>query len=257
MMMNNQDNEKLNRLMQDLYKEAELPDSTPSWNALQERLNRRKLRKQFSRRIKMVSGLVCASLIIGLLLFGGNMPQRAYAHISDFFNDVIQVFLRKPAYDPSAALTLPPPIEEVPIESGNGGFAKSEKVTLEEAKQKLAFSLLLPSYVPMQLQLEDILIFQDADEQYRGVYLEYVAPSGLLVKVNQRLITDNSSIKTEVQEGTGTIKEVMILEQYPGILLELADGTVFIEWISSDIKLLLSWPLNETEALKWAESFRP
>jgi len=254
--MNNEKNTKLDRLIQDLYNEIEIPDNTPSWDAMQKKLNRRKLRKQFSRRVKMVSGFVCASLIIGILFSAGNIPQRAYAHISDFFNEVVQIFLRQPVDDPNTALTIPPPAFEEG-NSSNDAVAKPETVTLEKAQHKLAFPLLLPSYVPEQLMLENIQIFKDADGQYRAAYLEYVNPAGTLIKVNQRLITDNSSIKTEIQDGTGTIKDVMILEQFPGILLKLADGTVFIEWIASDVKILLSGPLTETEALKWAESFQP
>lgn len=253
--MANRENEKLDRLMKDLYEKMEVPDSTPSWYALQAKLKHRKRRQKLTRRIKMVSGLVCASLVIGILFSGGNIPQRAYAHISEFINDVVQVFLRQPADDPDSALTLPPPAFEE-NHSNNSGLAKPETVTLEEAKQKLAFSLLLPANVPGQLELTSIQIFKDADGQFRAAYLEYAHPSGMLVKVNERLITDNSSIVTEVQEGT-TIKDVIIDEQYPAILLELSDGMVFLEWIASDVKMLLSGPLVEAEALEWAASFQP
>ncbi|GIP15589.1 hypothetical protein J40TS1_12310 [Paenibacillus montaniterrae] len=248
------ENEKYEKLLHDLQQDIEVPDSTPSWNALQPKLERRKRRKRLIRRMKTVTGLVCASLIVSVLIGGG--PQRTYAYISEFFNDVIQIFLQKSADDPASALTVPPPaFEENQSGSGDAELAKPEKVTLEEAKQKLAFPLLLPSYVPEQLELSDIRIFKDTDGQFRAAYLEYANAAGALVKVNQRLITNNSSIMMEVQEGAGTIKDVMIGEQYPGILVELSDGSVFMEWIASDIKMLLSGPLTETEALQWAEAF--
>ncbi|MEB5482251.1 hypothetical protein P8825_22075 [Shouchella clausii] len=242
------------KLLHDLQQDIEVPDSAPSWNALQPKLERRKRRKKLMRRTKIVTGLVCASLVVSIMI--GDGAQRTYAHISNFFNDVIQVFLRKPADNPESALTVPPPAFEE-SHSGGAGLAKPEKVTLEEARQKLAFPLLLPSYVPEQLELSDIRIFKDADGLFRAVYLEYANAAGALVKVNQRLITDNSPIMTEIQDGTGTIKDVMIGEQYPGILLELSDGTIFIEWIASDVKMLLSGPLIGTEALQWAGAFQP
>ncbi|MDO3410369.1 hypothetical protein QWJ34_11400 [Saccharibacillus sp. CPCC 101409] len=255
--MSNPEDRKYDRLWEDMTKEIEIPDSTSSWNALQPKLKRRKRRKQLIYRTKIVASVLVASLLINIFS-GGDFTQKTYAHISGFFNDMIQVFLRKPANDPSSSLTVPPPtfFDENESRNTEAGPVKSEKVTLDEAGQKLAFPLLLPSYVPEQLKLSDTRIFKDAEGSFRSVYLEYEDSIGCLVKVNQRLITDNSSIMTEVPEGAGTISEVMVGE-YPGILLEISDGTVIIEWIARDVKLVLSGPLTPTEALNWAGAFKP
>lgn len=236
----------------------EIPDSTPSWNALQAKLSRRKRQNRLKQRMTLISGLVCGTLIMSVLISGANIPQRAYAHLSDFVQDVIEVFLRKPADDPNAALTVPPPIfEDVQGNSSNAHLAKPEQVTLQEAQQHLAFSLLLPSYVPEQLNLADILIYKDADGAYRSAYLEYADTTGTLVKVNQRQITVNTSVKTELQNQAGTLKDVTIGGKYPGILLESHDGMVYVEWIVSNVRMLLSGPLQATDALDWAGSFQP
>lgn len=250
-MILNQENDKFERLVQDLHKEMEIPDSTPSWNALQKKLNRRKRQKKLAFRVKIISGIVCASLITSILISGNSISQQAHAHISDFLQ---KIFLRKPADDPAAALTIPPPAFE--IDDQNNGPSKPEKVSLEEAQNKLAFSLLLPSYIPDNLKLGNIRIFQDTDGPYRAAYLEYIDPTGLLVKVSERLITDNSSIMTEIPAGIGRTKDVTI-DKYPGVLLEAPDGIIYVEWIVSDVKMLISGPLTEATALAWAASFQP
>jgi len=251
--MNNIENRKYEKLIEDLYQDIEVPDSTPSWNALQGRLNRRKRRKKLSNQIKIITGVVCASIIISILYFGENVPQRAYAHVSDFFNNVVQIFLKKPIDNPDSALTLPPPA----FQDQNSEIRSPEKVSLDEAKQKLSFNLLLPIDLPSQLQLNEIRIFKEMDGDYRAAYLEYFDSADNLIKINQRLISDNSSIMTEIREGAGSVKNIMIDEQYPAIVLEMPDGTLYIEWIVQDVKMLLSGQLSETEAIEFAKSFQP
>ncbi|MFD0961670.1 hypothetical protein [Paenibacillus chungangensis] len=210
--------------------------------------------KKLAFRVKIISGIVCASLITSILISGNSISQQAHAHISDFFQNVMQIILRKPADDPGAALTIPPPAFE--MDDQNNGPPKPEKVSLEGAQNKLAFSLLLPSYTPDNLTLENIRIFQGTDGPFRAAYLEYIDPTGLLVKVSERLITDNSSIITEIPAGIGRSKDITI-DKHPGVLLEAPDGTIFVEWIVLDVKMLISGPLTEATALAWAASFQP
>lgn len=253
MIFNSQENDKFERLVQDLYKDMEIPDSTPSWNALQKKLNRRKRKKKMAYRIKIVSGIVCASLIISILISGGSITQRTYAHISDFFHDVIQVFLRKPADDPASALTIPPPAFE--IDNKSNGPSMPEKASLEDAQKKLAFPIFLPSFVPEGFSLANIWIFKESDHQYRTAHLEYIDSQNALLKINQRLITDNSSIVTEIHEGTGTIENTMVHE-YPAVFYSLPDGYMYLEWIAENVKISISGLLTKSEMLKWAVSLK-
>lgn len=250
------DNEKLNKLMQDLQEEIEIPDSAPSWNALQSRLKRRTQRKRFYQRTKIIAGFVCASLLISVLVANNN--TRVYANMSLFLkkiqNNIIEIFLKEPVIESQDALTLPPPqLESVLLDSVH---AQPEKVTLNEAQEKLAFPLLLPSTVTYQLKLNSVQIFQEADEQYRSAYLEYTDNYGSIIKVNERLVADNSGIKSEIHQGSGTFKEVAINESF-GILMLLPDDMISLEWITPlNVKVSISGTLGEDNALRFAKSFQ-
>lgn len=253
------DNEKYNKLIHDLQQDMNIPDSTPSWNALQPRLEKRRRKKRLYKRIKIVSGLVSASFLISIFI-GIQDTTKAYANLSTLLksiqNNIVEIFIKKPpAEDPQNALTLPPPKienEEQPVESSH---VVSEKVSLEEAQEKLSFSLLLPANLPGHIQLVGVKIFREMDDQYRYVYLEYEDNQGALIKISQRAVTENSGIKAEIHEGNGTIHDVLI-NGSPGMLMVLPEGMINLEWMMSDIKIAISGVLSEAAAIEWAESLQ-
>jgi len=249
-------NDKFEKLLNDLYQEIKVPDSQPSWSVVEIKLRKRKQRKKVIRRIQMVTGFACASIIISLLIAITNSNNsQAYASLSSFWkniqNNVVEVFLKKPEHNSDSALTSSPPSEE----HTNFPNVIPEKTTLEEAQNKLDFSVLLPTLLPEQFNLTGVRIFKESDDQYRSIYLEYTNQQGTLVKMTERLLTDNTGVKTEIYEGTGEIKDVYINE-HPAILMLLQDGMLNLEWIVGDIKLSLSGILSESEAIDWAKSVR-
>lgn len=255
--MNISNNDKFDKLMNDLYQEIKVPDSTPSWNALEIKLRKRKQRKKVIRRLQMATGFVCASFIISLLITITNTSSpQAYASLSSFWksiqNNVIEIFLKKPVHNSESALTSPPPNEEQTNDYPN---AMPEKTTLAEAQNKLAFPVMLPSSLPEQFNLAGVRIFKESDDLYRSIYLEYTDLQGSLIKLTERLLTDNTGVKTEIYEGTGEIKDLYI-NGHPAILMLLPDGMMNLEWIVGDVKIALSGMLSESEAIDWAKSVK-
>jgi hypothetical protein len=251
---NHNEDELLKRMLRDLHNSIEIPDGTDSWNAMKSKWNRRERRKKHMRRLRLAAGLVCAALLLSFLI--ANNGSRAYASISSFFKDIqnhmIEIFLKKPAANPKDALTSPPSGEGTIIGASN---AAPEKVTLSEAKEKLAFPVLLPSTLPEPYRLHEIRLFKEADNQYRSIYLEYSDPQGSIIKLSERMIVENSGIKTEIPEGAGAVKDVKI-NGNPGVLMILPEGMVNVEWIADDIKISLSGYLSEQEALDWANAIQ-
>lgn len=250
-------NDKFNKLVDDLHQDFEVPDSMPSWNAVESKLKKRRQRRKVIRRLQVATCFVCASLLISILVTTSSSDPRAYASFSSFFkniqNNIIEIFIKKPVQNPENALTSPPPSEEQTNASPSN--ASSEKTTLAEAQNKLAFTVMLPSSLPDQFSLAGVRIFKEADDQYRSIYLEYTTSQGSLIKMTERLVTGNTGIKAEIHEGTGEIKDVYI-NGHPAVLMILSDGMINLEWIVEDIKISLSGILAETEAIDWAKSVK-
>lgn len=78
------ENDKFDKLIYDLYQELEVPDSTPSWNILELKLQKRRQRRKIMRRLQVATGVVCASLLIGILVTNNSDP-RAHAGLTSFF----------------------------------------------------------------------------------------------------------------------------------------------------------------------------
>lgn len=248
--------EQLQKAVKQFYDGIDVPEPS-GWKEVHVQLQKRRKRKRWIRRTKISLAFVAVSLITTIFVTP-NIPVT-YAHVSSLFREikenVIQIFFQKPneQQENTEAKTLPPADT---VASGPNQTVP-EMLTLEQAKKKLAFSILLPAYVPESYRLDRIRGFKEPNNQYRNIYLEYINDDGDIIKLSQRIIDDGAgTMKVDVHENAGTIKDTLI-NGNPGVLVILPEGDTDIEWISKDeIKISISGSLTEDEILKMAKSMQ-
>ncbi|SDF66398.1 protein of unknown function [Fontibacillus panacisegetis] len=256
--MMNEPNEQdriIQKALQDYYNRIEIPDAAPSWEKVHVQMQKRRCKKKTLFRLKIVAAVIAAAFMIDLA--ATTNITKTYASMSSLFREakdrVVEFFFAKEQHDTSAAKTVPPPSAE-----GEGeNPAVPEPTTLEDAKAKLAFPLLLPSYVPDHFSLEVVRIFREASGQYHNVYLEYMNDNEDIFKISQRFIEPGSThVKSDVSTDVGVIRKTMIGNSR-GILVIVPEGFVTLEWLTEDqIKVSISGKLAETDVLEIAESLR-
>ncbi|MBW7477250.1 DUF4367 domain-containing protein [Paenibacillus oenotherae] len=248
-----QQEETFKKIVLNIYNDVDIPDNAQSWKKAQEQLRKRRRRIKWANRAKVTSGIVAVSLFINLAL-NLNMPVT-YADFSSLFreakNQMIQIFFQDPNKNEDNSHAKTPP----PVEGNETNSAVPEQTTLDDAKSKLMFSLRTPEYVPDGYRLDIVRIFREAENEYRNAFLEYINESGDLLKMNQQLIAEHSgSVKTDIAEGAGEIKELAI-DGAPAVLVVIPDGSHYLEWLTKDmIVITVSGKVSEEDIIKFAES---
>lgn len=255
----NEHNHEQDRIIQkavkDYYDRIEIPDPTPSWQKVHVRLQKNRRKKKNFYRLKIVAAVIVAALVIDVAA-AGNI-SKTYASMSTLFREVkdriVEFFFTMEDQDTSKAKTSPPPETRITDEPAS----VPEETTLEVAKTKLSFPLLLPSFVPEHYSLDAVRIFGEANGLYHNVYLEYVNDAQDIFKISERVLEPGStSVKSDISADAGTIKEIMI-KSNQGVLVILPEGFVTLEWLTTDrIKVSVSGKLTESEILKLAESLQ-
>ncbi len=255
------DDHKLKELLKRNHARVEIPDGAASWQQVQHRLTKIGRRKMLVRRVKLTAAIIACSLVINFLM-NDNFPI-SYANIASLLKkvqgNIIEIFYEAPpARDSTHAKTTAPPEEKLPASNHPVSSFAPEKTSLEEAKNKLAFPLLAPSYVPEQFRLDAVFITKEPDGTYHDVYLEYLDEHGELLKVSQRKIEGKTgAIKTDIHSDSGEFIDVFVGE-HPAVLFADRNGSITsLEWLTKDrIKIYISGPIAKEEILKVGASLQ-
>lgn len=127
------------------------------------------------RRLKLNAAIIACSFAISFLI-STNFPT-AYAKIASLFKkvqgDIIEIFHEAPDQKPSRAKTSSPE-EELPESNSPGSSSVPEKTRMEDAKNKIVFPLLKPSYIPEGFTLNTVSITKETSGTYNDAYFEYL-----------------------------------------------------------------------------------
>ncbi|MFC5703394.1 DUF4367 domain-containing protein [Cohnella faecalis] len=254
-MMNELEEDRLiQQAMQTVHADVEIPDPTKSWNNVQNKIQRLHQAKKRRKRLKIVVGVVALTCLIEISIQASIL--KSYANVSTLFREVkqnvIEIFFEpSPKQDTSAAKTSPPPSAEIDVP------AVPEEVPLSDALEKLAFDLLLPSYLPQGFELGAVRIFREADGLYKNVYLEYETASGEIFKLSERIVEPKTaSIKSDIASEAGAINNY-IVNGNEAVLVVMPDNFVDMEWLTkSHIKISISGKLAEEEIVLFARSLK-
>ncbi|MEJ8548196.1 DUF4367 domain-containing protein [Brevibacillus borstelensis] len=249
----NQDDHKLKEMLKRDHASVEIPDGKESWQQVQARLQKIKRRKMWLQRVKISTAVIVCSLVTSFFL--SNSFSTGYAKFATLLKkiqgDIIQIFHEGPDQDSTQAKTLSPE-EVLPTDNSPGSSLAPEQTGLEDAKNKIAFSLLVPSYIPETFTLDAVFITKEANGTYNDAYFEYLNEHGELLKIGQRKIeAKTGAIKTEINGDSGELFDVLVGE-HPAILFVDRNGSVVsLEWLTKDrIKVFLSGPVTKEDMIK-------
>lgn len=253
--------ELLQKWLKDVHQDVDIPDGTQSWLEVKARLDNIKKRRRWIKRFQIGALVACSSLLISFFMTA-DLPT-AYSQFQGLVKKVqenlIDIFFEEPEShieeNPEARTSSPPP--DNMVSTPPEGEGRVEDTSLEEARGKVLFPMLSPTYIPAGYDLETVRIFQDSDGEYRTVFMEYVDGEGQMLQLNQHMIRENSSPeKTTINHASAIIKDTVI-NDYKAVLIIQSPDLIHLEWITADqIKLSIFGVLAEEEILSFAESLQ-
>lgn len=253
--------EFLQKWLKDVHQDVDIPDGTQSWLEVKAGLDKIKARRRWMKRFQIGALVACTSLLISFVITA-DLPT-AYSQFQGLIKKVqenlIDIFFEEPEphleEDSNAKTSSPPPTDVVPISSGGEG--RMEDTSLEEARGKVSFPIVSPTYIPIGYDLETVRIFQDSDGEYRTVFLEYVNGEGHLIQLNQHMIRENSSPeKITINHAMAVIKDTAINDCKAVLIIQEPD-IIHLEWVTPDhMKLSIFGTLAEEEIILIAESLQ-
>ena len=246
----NEQEKELRNALRKIYDDINIPDSTESWNSVQQRLKRRKKRLQWQRRMRIGIAVVIISFAFNLV-YNMSIPT-AYSHIATLIKkwqeDVVEFFHERPSHSDRNALTSSPP--------GNRELSSSSDMmhvdTLDEAQEIISFDLLTPYKIPKTFQLDAVRIFGVNEAQ-----LEYVNMNGEVLNIIQRKIEgEPPDLKATMSADSGEYKDVYI-NGVAAILMIPIEGNMNLEWLTEErILVRISGQLSEDVIVNLADSMK-
>ena len=133
-------------------------------------------------------------------------------------------------------------------------FALPEDITLEEAKEKADFHILLPSYVPDGYELDHVSLFDNS---------EFASGNQVLQRITLVYIDGDSKLHiNEVFYESGfpgptefSVSENVDVNGSPGDFVEIY-GNNMLRWDVDDIEFMISASLDKDKIVKVAESMK-
>ncbi len=249
--------ELIKEVIQRIYDEIEVPDSTASWKVIEKRLKRRKRVKRSMRMLQLSSVIIICAFMMNLLWMA--VLPTAHSQISELFkkmNDNFTEIFHKDTKQPSidkARTTVPP-------DDSNDGSADNNSikdVSFEYAKDRTSFRLKEPTYIPKGYEVEVVRAFESSGV-ISNVQMKYSNSDQEVITIMQQKVEADSHtpIKSTIAVDSGTFKDVTI-NNSRAILLIANKGNSVIEWVEEgEIIIRISGALTETEIIKIASSLQ-
>ncbi|PAD71481.1 hypothetical protein CHH67_24400 [Paenibacillus campinasensis] len=255
------DDEFLQKWLKDVHQDVDIPDGTQSWLEVKAGLDKIKARRRWMKRFQIGALVACTSLLISFFMTA-DLPT-AYSEFQGLIKRVqenlIDIFFEEPEpylEENSNAKTSSPPPDYI-VSSPPAGESHIEDTSLEEARGKVSFPIVSPTYIPASYELENVRIFQDSDGEYRTVFMEYVNREGHLIQLNQHMIRENSSPeKITINHAMAVIKDTFINDCKAVLIIQEPDF-IHLEWVTPDhMKRSIFGTLAEEEMILIAESLK-
>ncbi|MEW6662237.1 MAG: DUF4367 domain-containing protein [Bacillota bacterium] len=132
-------------------------------------------------------------------------------------------------------------------------IAQETEVSLDEARLRLPFNLMLPKYLPEGFQLRSIRLY--GKKPVVEVTLRYIGPNGLLV-IKQKGITDNTASGFGYDVDDTKVKRIDI-HGVQATLLENESGQSTIVWHHQGVNFKVEGMLSPEEIIRIAKSLTP
>ncbi|MGI9952624.1 DUF4367 domain-containing protein [Moorellaceae bacterium AZ2] len=130
---------------------------------------------------------------------------------------------------------------------------REEKVSLDEARSRLPFVLLVPKYLPESSVLTDISL--SGSKPLMEVTLVYTGKTGVL-KIKQSGISDNIGMGTGYDGDDTKVEKVSISNVQANLLTNKAGNTLLF-WHEQGVTYRIGGPYSPEEIIKVANSLSP
>lgn len=194
--------------------------------------------------------IVCAVIFITIFMM---TPQSgsALGKISKMFNklqgNVVQLFVKDSEADYEKSSL---PSDEFSIVDGSE--AESVSMDLEQAEQVTTFPILLPTWLPEGVSLNEIVAVLIENEKSEEVYLNY-SGDNIEFTIRQMDIAHAFGLGAAVDQDDIRIDEI-IINGHTGNLFIHKNGIIELVWMTNSSYLSIDGVISKDEIIKIAES---
>lgn len=256
--MKNTEKPNLDKLIEETVREQIINSSPPpvavtdAWEQVKQRLDasRNHSKLDISWQKKMVYAASVLLVFIGLTAL---LSQQSFAftRLTDIFlkieDAMVQLVTRSGDVrnKPGA-----PSNDEFTIVEGSEVVTK--QMSLEEASQNTAFTIVIPRTLPAGFTLKNVTVLKEGTEKSKEIFLNYEGNSKGFI-VNEKLAGAQMGTGTIVDREDTTIEQVSINGQ-KGSLLTFKNGTTNLIWITNSYYYSIEGKLSKEEIIAIAKS---
>lgn len=232
------DHDKLDKLLRDSLKAAELEVDTPidelkQLIAERAELNRQMKKEKRRRVIRIAVAVILLLGISGAVIF----PTQVYAFKKQFFQTIFNI-------GKSLHITLDSDAERLAFQN-----AVTDKINA--IQEGVPFKILIPQYVPPGYTLESVK--QNPSDTQAKVVITFIENQSA-IRLTQAQVADNYSVSVNADSGNAKAERVNV-DRFEGNLITYDDGTASLIWITDkNVMCQILGDISSDQALEMASS---
>lgn len=224
-----------------------------AWEQLNSKLDENRSIQKKHRLSRNLMYTACVAIIMMSLIFF--MPQGSEANkiFTEMFQIVqdstVRIFGGVGGESHSTDDFVEPDINDFTVVEGSEAVA--EFVDLEEAQEKTAFTIQVPTVIPEGFELDDVMIMTTQISKSDDVYLNYKSEEAHF-NINQKLIEDEFGFGS-VADADDVHVEEMEVNGYEAFLSQY-DGYTILVWVTPNRYYSIHGILSKEEIIEMANS---
>ncbi len=242
------------RDIDDIIKDVmeEMKGQPPAANEMWQRINRRLQVEEARRKLKFKKFAAVAGLLIilGIGIFTVE-PERTSA-IGNFVSRVFRLDGRGPVKNVLFSYSREP--DEAGPAVKEIATITPVTTTLEEARKKATFKILIPAYLPPGFSLKEVTWEKIRNPSYR-VTLNYQGPQGGFLSISQQNLLGEMGAGY-MYDSEDTLVEEVIIQGSPATLTISKNKLARIFWLNQNVSFELFGQISKNEILKVVKSLK-
>jgi hypothetical protein len=145
---------------------------------------------------------------------------------------------------------------EVPVNKYHGIDEKSAEkkmYSIKEARQLLAYEIVIPGYVPEAYELAGVFVREETD-RLSPVELHYIDPAEKAIVINENPIDANTAFSYNFRSNNAQVSTVQLNESEATLVYSEKTGLRKLFWQTSQMYYIVSGAISEEEIIKVGES---
>lgn len=256
-MLTDEQLEKLiKKALEEEFEKIDVPDPEPSWRKIEVRLRKEHRKKKRFSYLKR-TGWIAAAMLLAVMIASEPQTTSAFNRLFQIFHDwkegIVRIVFNTSDHQ-GKALTPPPPSDEPLTEGDVVATTVNMEVSLDEAKDNLSFSPVIPNFSNSKgYRLDKVEIWPyDNGRKSDKLSLVYVKEGGWFSILEQKIYPDMAGGEYVNQE---EIKRVQV-GNAEGFLISYKSGNHGLEWMSGEIHFSIFGKITEEEAFEIADALQ-